>query len=364
MIEAPITGLPEGGSERGALAAALAIDDPRARDTLFEAAYDVKRRHVGTVVYLRGLVELSNVCAKDCLYCGIRRSNGAVARYTMSDEEILAAAARADRRGLGSLVLQSGELQGEEFARRIERLLRSICAETGGRLGITLSLGEQSAATYRRWFEAGAHRYLLRIETSNAALYRHLHPAGHDFEKRLRCLRDLKETGYQVGTGVMIGLPGQTPEDLADDVLFMKARDVDMVGMGPYIPHAGTPLAREAAGLDPAAALALGLRMIAVVRIVLKDVNIAATTALEALDPRGRELGLRAGANVVMPNLTPPAYRDAYRLYDGKPCRDDPYDEADAFSGTVRSFGETIGWARWGDAPHFRKRREREEAAA
>lgn len=278
---------------------------------------------VGEGVYLRGLIEYSNVCRKDCLYCGIRRSNDRTARYTLTEAEVLECARTAWEAGYGSVVIQGGENQLPEHVRTIERLVREIGSLSGGELGITLSLGEQSAEVYRRWFEAGAHRYLLRIETSDRDLYGRIHPADatHSYDTRLRALGDLRDAGYQVGTGVMIGLPGQTVEMLARDLLFMRAADIDMCGMGPYVESAATPLARDAGAEIPPLRWRydMALKMVAALRILMPDINIAATTALQAIEPGGRARALKAGANVIMPNLTPHRYRGDYFLYDNKP---------------------------------------------
>jgi biotin synthase len=214
------------------------------RQLLFQQAQKVKLENIGNKVYFRGLVEFSNICAKDCLYCGIRKSNENVIRYEATDNEILEACRFAWENRFGSVVLQSGELSSPAFVNRIDTLLRKIKQLSNNELGITLSCGEQSLETYRRWFESGAHRYLLRIESSNPELYRKIHPDNefHSFDQRLQSLNDLRTAGYQVGTGVMIGLPFQTTEDLANDLLFLKQFDVDMVGMGPYIEHEDTPL--------------------------------------------------------------------------------------------------------------------------
>ena len=336
----------------------LKSEDPVFLNDVFDRAYEVKLAHVGNKVYLRGIIEFSNVCEKDCFYCGIRRSNYRAPRFSMPQEEIIEAALFAHRSGYGSIVLQSGERTDEKFVKFIEEVLIRIKKDTCNTLGITLSLGEQTKGTAKRWFDAGAHRYLLRIETSNKQLYQKLHPADHNFNNRMDCLDYLRETGYQVGTGVMIGLPGQTPEDLAGDVLFFKEKDIDMIGMGPYIPHANTPLsAQESAHKDN---YLLGLKMIAVTRLYLKDVNIAATTALQALSPRGREDGLRAGANIIMPNITPVKYRDAYQLYDGKPCIDENASACRAcLEKRVASIHEAIGYNERGDSPHFFKREKK-----
>ncbi len=343
----------------------LALTEPSAINALIDSAYRVKLDTVGPKVFFRGIVECSNICAKDCLYCGIRAGNRQVDRYEMSEDEMVEAALWAHKQDYGSVVIQAGERQDRAFTRTITAVLRRIKAESNGELGVTLSLGEQQDDVFAEWFEAGAHRYLLRIETSNAELYRRYHPNDHDFETRLRCLGALREQGYQVGTGVMIGLPGQTTAHLADDISFFRDQDIDMIGMGPYVPHQDTPLASSDDGRDNAERLRLGLNMIAVTRLVLKDVNIAATTALQALDPQGREQGLRAGANIVMPNLTDTSYRGAYQLYDGKPCLDENAGQCrQCLRSRIESIGETVGFNAWGDSPHFKKRMAREEGTA
>ena len=329
-------------------------------DRLYRRAYDIKLTNVGAKTYFRGIIEFSNVCDKDCYYCGIRKSNRRVTRFMMGDDEIVESAAWAHERRYGSIVLQAGERQDREFTTRIERLLTRIHDRTIGELGITLSLGEQTAETLQRWFEAGAHRYLLRIETSNPALYRRLHPADHDFETRRQCLLTLRQIGYQVGTGVMIGLPFQTLDDLADDLLFFKAFDIDMIGMGPYIVHHDTPLAAEMPDFKAIqdAQLALSLKMIAAARMLLEDVNIAATTALQALHPAGREMGILAGANIIMPNITDTKYRPLYQLYENKPCLDENASVCrNCLERRISTLNETVGYGERGDAPHYLKRR-------
>ena len=211
---------------------------------LFDFSNKIKLQNVGNTVYLRGLIELSNICEKDCYYCGIRKSNSAVHRYSISEEEVLEAVRFAYENGYGSVAIQSGEIQSPAFTEKINRILKASKELTNGEIGITLSCGEQTEETYRQWFESGAHRYLLRIESSSEELYRKIHPNDkiHNYEKRLEALHTLKKIGYQVGTGVMIGLPFQTFENLADDLLFMKQFDIDMCGMGPYIEHHETPL--------------------------------------------------------------------------------------------------------------------------
>lgn len=327
-------------------------------DSLTRRAYETKVSVWGRRVALRGLVEFSNVCEKNCLYCGIRRGNASVARYRMDEGEILDAVAWAAENRYGSVVLQSGEIASEANTAFVERVLVRIRERFGDSLGVTLSLGEQSEETYRRWKDAGAHRYLLRIETSNPELYARIHPADHSWQTRLQCLRTLKRIGFITGTGVMIGLPGQGIGDLARDVEFFRDEGVDMVGMGPYLVHPGTPLAEDpAARVDPKHLLELTLRMIAATRLTIPDANIAATTALQAIDPEGREKGLLAGANVVMPNVTPLKYRGEYILYPNKPCIGE---ESELCRGClerrVKSIGEEIAWGERGDPLHFRGR--------
>lgn len=336
--------------------ALLRTDRP---DDLFAAAYAEKCTRVGKRVSLRGLIEFSNVCGKNCYYCGIRAGNAKVARYRLSEDEIVAAARQAERARYGSVVLQSGEVASEANTAFVERVVSRLHAEFGDALGVTLCLGEQSEETYRRWRAAGAHRYLLRIESSNPELYAKLHPASHSWQARVDCLRTLKRLGYITGSGVMIGVPGQTLEDLAGDIAFFEQEDLDMIGMGPFIPHPDTPLG-EGLAMTPdwkRRQVELGCRMIAVARLALKDVNIAATTALEALDPQGREKGLLAGANVMMPNVTPAKYRGDYKLYSDKPCQDESADlVGDVLERRIRSIGEEVNWSDRGDPLHFSRR--------
>lgn len=349
---------------REELATLLATDDPHTAQLLRERAYEMKLDEVGAVIHPRGLIEVSNVCVKNCGYCGIRRDRR-ISRYTLTIDEIVACATFADARELGSIVLQAGERRDAAWVAFIEEALRAIHRATRNRLHVTLSLGEQTLETYRRWRAAGGHRYLLRIETSNRELYGAWHPEDHDFDERVACLQRLREAGFQVGTGVLIGGPGQTPRDLADDLLFFRSLDVDMVGMGPYVVHRDTPLGAEADDSDDAryARASLMLRMIALARLMLRDVNIASTTALATLMPLGREQGLLAGANVVMPNLTPSEYRAEYDLYAGK----SDCDSAHALDGVEHGaaiLGERIGWREWGDPLHALRRGERDCAAS
>lgn len=329
------------------------------RQLLFQKAQSVKLSTVGNKVYFRGLVEFSNICSKDCLYCGIRKSNEKVVRYEATDEEILEACRFAWENRFGSVVLQSGEISSPAFVNRIDLLLRKIKQFSDNELGITLSCGEQSLETYRQWRESGAHRYLLRIESSNPELYRKIHPENdfHSFERRLQALKDLKATGYQLGTGVMIGFPFQTIEDLADDLLFFKQIDVDMVGMGPYIEHEDTPLYKFRKTIKTKQErFDLALKMVATLRLVMPDINIAAATALQAIDPAGREKALTIGANILMPNLTPCDYRKEYQLYEDKPCLDEDAELCrNCLEARIELSGCEIGYGEWGDSKHFMK---------
>jgi biotin synthase len=275
----------------------------------------------------------------------------------LSTEEILRAARWAYEHRYASLAIQSGERDDEEFINWVEEIVYGIREFAGDELGITLSCGEQTENTYARWRRAGASRYLLRIETSDADLYRQLHPADHNFKQRLNCLKLLGKTGYQVGTGVMIGLPGQTLEHLAGDIEFFREFDIDMIGMGPWLPHLETPLGKKQPTVDSKKQLEMGLKMIALVRLCLKDVNIAATTALHALHKGGRELGLKAGANVIMPVITENEHRGDYLLYEGKPvCDESAEGFRQALDDSIRAIGEKIAYGIQGNSRHWQKR--------
>jgi biotin synthase len=314
-------------------------------------------KYIGNKVFFRGIIEFSNICAKDCFYCGIRKGNKGLKRFRLEEENIIKLALWAHEHRYGSIVLQGGELETPDNASFIENVLYKIKAATNNELGITLSLGEQTSEVYERWFKAGAHRYLLRIESSNPALYKTMHPENHDFERRLECIKLLKKTGYQTGTGVLIGLPGQTTNDLVNDLLFFKEMDVDMLGMGPYLVHHETPLGKSIKDFDPERQLKLGLKMIAAARVFLKDINIASTTALQALHGEGRELGLKAGGNVIMPNLTDTEFRPDYKLYDNKPGTDENAESSRiSLQEQIEKLGETVAYGEWGDSKHFFKR--------
>ena len=295
------------------LAKMLASTDEGLWREIFAAAREVKAKCGKTEVLPRGLIECSNVCAKNCLYCGIRKGNAKVPRYLIPDEEVAACIDEARRRGYPAVAFQAGEIESEANTAYYERHI-AMCR----RLEVTLSLGEQTEEVYRRWKDAGAMRYLIRIETSNRELYAKIHPAECSFERRVECIRTLKRLGYVTGSGVMIGLPGQTIDDLAHDIVFYGDENLDMVGMGPYVAHPDSLMPDSRYKL-PTTNYQLSLRMIALARLYLWNVNIVAATALEALDPEnGRRRGIDAGANVIMTNLTPEKFRVEYDLYPGK----------------------------------------------
>jgi len=310
-------------------------------------------------VFFRGLIEISNICSKDCYYCGIRKSNLCVKRYELNTKEIIESVQFAFEHKFGSIVLQSGERSDKVFVKKIENLIQTIKEVSNGKLGITLSLGEQNEKTYRRWFELGAHRYLLRIETSNQDLFKKIHPknANNLYENRLKCLKTLKNIGYQTGTGVMIGLPEQTLNDLAKDILFFRDMDIDMVGMGPYIEHEETPLFEKRDLLLPIQKrFDMTLNMIAVLRIVLPDINIASATALQAINPSGREIALLWGANIIMPNITPTENRKNYQLYKNKPgINEGSEDTMTGLLMRINKTGKKVAFNEWGDSKHYFK---------
>lgn len=324
---------------------------------LFKKSREITDDCIGNKVHLRGLIEYSNVCIKDCLYCGIRKSNKKIQRYTLSDEDVIQCALYALENNYGSIAIQSGERTDKNFISKITHLIKEIKKLSNGKLGITLSLGEQALETYNEWFNAGAHRYLLRIETSNRALYSKIHPNNglHNFDKRLEALQNIRKAGFQLGTGVMIGLPHQTIENLADDLLFLKAMDVDMVGMGPYIEHFETPLSQTHHLLKSRQErLDLTFKMIASLRILMRDINIVAATALQAIDKMGREKAIRYGANILMPNITPGNFKNNYKLYQDKPCTEENTAACNTcIDARMSMIGSQIGYNEWGDSRHF-----------
>lgn len=286
---------------------------PEAAAQLAELAVATRKAMYGTDIYIRGLIEVSNICKNDCLYCGIRRGNRNCQRYRLTEEEILSCCAEGYELGFRTFVLQGGE-DAYYNDDRMCGLLRTI-KEKYSDCAVTLSLGERSRESYQRLYDAGADRYLLRHETADKAHYEKLHPAEMSFDNRMRCLRDLKEIGYQVGSGFMVGSPYQTTDNLIEDIRFLKDLQPDMIGIGPYITHEDTPFASFKNG-----SLSLTLRLIAILRLMFPYALIPATTALGTIHPQGRELGLKAGANVVMPNLSPVNVRKLYALYENKIC--------------------------------------------
>ena len=288
-------------------------ENPEKSRVLTEEAVRLRRQYYGDKVYTRGLIEFTNYCKNDCYYCGIRRGNSHAKRYRLSREEILDCCGNGYELGFRTFVLQGGEdpyYTDERMTEIISSIRRGWpdCA-------ITLSIGEKSYESYRLFKEAGADRYLLRHETASDELYRRLHPEEMLLSRRKQCLYDLKSLGYQVGAGFMVGSPGQTIEHLAEDLMFLKELEPQMVGIGPFIPHHETRFAKETAG-----SVGLTLFLLSVIRILLPKVLLPATTALGTMDPLGREKGLAAGANVVMPNLSPVKNRKQYDLYDNKIC--------------------------------------------
>ncbi|MDR3338166.1 MAG: [FeFe] hydrogenase H-cluster radical SAM maturase HydE [Treponema sp.] len=314
--------------------------DPDEAEKLFDAARRVREVHYSNDVYFRGLIEFTNYCKNDCYYCGIRRSNSNVERYRLSLDEIIACCRMGDLLGYKTFVLQGGEdpaFSGEKIVEIVSTIRRQFPDHA-----ITLSIGEKSRDSYEAFFRAGANRYLLRHETANEEHYRKLHPETMSLRERKKCLYDLKETGYQVGAGFMVGTPFQTPENLLEDLRFIEELGPHMVGIGPFIPQADTPF-----GNYPQGSLELTLRMVALTRLLLPRALIPATTALGTISSEGRERGLMAGANVVMPNLSPKAVRKLYALYDNKICTGDEAAECRlCMEGRIRNFGFAPNMAR------------------
>ena len=315
-------------------------------EELYRQADRVRHDTLGDDVHLRGLIEFSNICRNRCLYCGINRDNKRVSRYRMSDEELVTTARRAANLGFQTIVLQSGEdmhYDQSRLCRIIEQIKQMDVA-------ITLSIGERDYADYAAFRNAGADRYLLRIETTDRDLYHRLNP-GMSWQQRHECLLMIKELGYEVGSGIMVGLPGQTAESIADDLLYLKELGIDMAGIGPFIPHPDTPLADETGGT-----LEQALRTMAIMRLLMPDINIPATTAMESLHPQGRIMALQAGANVVMPNVTEGEYRRLYELYPGKICvNDTPAHCRSCIGLKIKSIGRTIGQGKGGHITHNKK---------
>ncbi|MBR4635815.1 MAG: [Clostridia bacterium] len=310
----------------------IRANSPELRSLLAEKASEKRKAVYGNSVFVRGLIEFTNCCKNNCLYCGIRASMRAD-RYRLSDEDILACCREGWSLGFRTFVLQGGE-DPAFTPERIEKLVRAIKAGFPD-CAVTLSVGEHPREVYALWKAAGADRYLLRHETADRAHYEKLHPAAMSFDNRMRCLDDLKMLGYQVGCGMMIGSPYQTPETLAKDLAFIRDFRPQMVGMGPFIPARGTPFEEE-----PAGTLEETLLLLSLTRLILPEVLLPATTALGTIHPQGRELGLLAGANVLMPNLSPVSVRKKYALYDNKICTGD---EAAQCLGCLKARVRTTG---------------------
>ena len=322
------------------------LSDESREEELAKAADEVRHDYVGDGVHLRGLIEFSNICRQNCMYCGLRRDNAKIERYRLRPEEITELARKAKGYGYRTVVLQSGE----DMFFSVD-VLRPVLSEIHGMdLAVTLSIGERSYEEYRSLREAGADRFLLRIETTDRELYEKLDP-GMNYRNRLQCLYDLKRLGYEVGTGTLVGLPGQSLRSIAEDILFFQELDADMIGIGPLIPNGDTPLGEAAPG-----DFRLVRRMVSLVRLLLPTANIPATTAMETLVPQGREIILASGANVVMPNVTEGDYRRKYALYPGKICvADTPADCRACMSGRIAGMGRFVA-----EDKGFRKKRKEE----
>ena len=309
------------------------LNDNSKNDWLFKTADKVREENVGNEVHLRGLIEFSNICKCQCKYCGLRSGNRDLERYRILKDEILLYAKKAVNMGYKTVVLQSGE---DEFytADKLCEIIKEIKKLD---VAITLSIGEKSFEEYETFKKSGADRYLLRIETTDKNLYKKMHP-NMSFENRVACLYNLKTLGYEVGTGCLVGLPEQTTESLAGDILFFKDLNADMIGIGPFIPNENTPLKDEKGG-----DFWLALKVMALTRIMLPDINIPATTAMETLNPNGRIIALQSGANVVMPNVTSTEYRAKYEIYPNKICiNENPEKCRGCIEGKIKSIGRRI----------------------
>ena len=314
---------------------------------LVQKAHETRMKTYGYKVYMRGLIEFTNFCKKDCIYCGIRRSNKDADRYRLTMEDIMECVDIGDRLGYKTYVLQGGEDDYFTDERMVE-IIKMIKSKYPNN-AITLSLGERSYDSYKKMYEAGADRYLLRHETATKELYEKLHP-GASFEERRQCLRNLKEIGDQIGAGFMVELPKQTNKDLVNDLLFVKELEPHMCGIGPFIPHKDTPLKNEKAGT-----VEKTTTMLALIRLLLPNVLLPSTTALGSIDPTGREKGIKAGGNVVMPNLSPTSVREKYSLYDGKICTGDEAAECrNCIEGRINKAGFKVEVTR-GDNMAWRK---------
>jgi biotin synthase len=346
----------------------LREEDPQKLDQLWAEADRIRREQVGEEVHLRGLIEISNCCRRDCLYCGIRASNSHIERYRMTHREIMQCVAKAVEFGYGTVVLQAGEdphLDKDWVAELIRRIRQEA------ELGVTLSLGERSEEELRAWREAGANRYLLRFETSNQALFHDIHPpiGGKKGPSRLVLLERLREYNYEVGSGVMVGIPGQSFEDLAHDIHLFGQLRLHMIGCGPFLPHPETPLGQRSTGPSDAidqvsSTEKMALKAIALARIVCPMSNIPSTTALATVhSPRGRELGLMRGANVVMPNLTPLEYRRRYEIYPNKASSRETADQTHRkILEQLSKMDRPVGRGR-GDSPSYCKEQQNHTAS-
>lgn len=309
------------------------LKDDSNNDWLFSLADKTREEYVGDEVHLRGLIEFSNICKRQCKYCGLRCEDKFIDRYRISKEDIISYAEHAVNMGYKTIVLQSGE---DEYY-NTDLMCEIIAGIKKLGVALTLSIGEKTYEEYKAFKEAGADRYLIRIETTDKTLYNQMHP-NMDFDNRVRCLENLCRLGYEVGTGCLVGLPNQTIESLADDILFFKDINADMVGIGPFIPHPHTPLKDSATG-----SFTLALKVMALTRILLKDINIPATTAMETLNPNGRIIALQSGANVVMPNVTTTEYRAKYEIYPNKICINENPDKCKGcISAKIQSIGRTV----------------------
>lgn len=336
----------------------LRENDPGRLAELWQRADEVRRQHVGDAVHLRGLIEISNYCVRQCAYCGLRASNDGVTRYRMHADEIMDCVRLARHFGYGTVVMQAGEDYGWS-APAMADLIHQIKDET--ELAVTLSLGERSDEELLLWRQAGADRYLLRFETSNRTLYERIHPSrGGRVSDRLAMLRRLHEMGYETGSGAMVGIPGQSYEDVADDIDNYADLDLHMIGVGPFIPHPDTPLSKPGAAptIDarqqvPNTPL-MTMKVVALTRLTCRATNIPSTTALASLDrDGGRVSALARGANVIMPNMTPPDYRRCYEIYPAKACIYETPEQAHALAlAEIERAGRQVGRGR-GDSPHY-----------
>lgn len=309
------------------------LKDDSQNERIFSLADKIRKENVGDSVHLRGLIEFSNICKCSCKYCGLRSANNTLERYRILKDEIIEIVAHAVEMGYKTVVLQSGE----DNYYSTNKIIEIIKAIKEFDVALTLSIGERSFDDYKEFKNAGADRYLIRIETTDKELYKQMHP-NMDFENRLRCLKDLKTLGYEVGTGCLVGLPNQSTESLANDIMFFKEIGADMVGIGPFIAHPQTPLKNF-----PNGSFILALKVMALTRIMLPDINIPATTAMETLNPNGRIIALQSGANVVMPNITTKEYRAKYEIYPNKICVNDNPDKCrNCIGAKIQSIGRTV----------------------